>query len=63
MSWKKAIATAQLMFSVASSASVSEGSAATYVKNVLSYHERQRLEERLKADREIDAAAWVRAIS
>jgi hypothetical protein len=63
MSWKKAIATAQLLFSVHSSATGSENEAAEYVKNVLNYRERQQLEERLKADRELDAAAWVRANS
>lgn len=63
MSWKKAIATAQLMFQVASSATASENAAANYVKSVLSYQERQQLEQRLKNERELDAAAWVRANS
>lgn len=63
MSWKKALATANLMFQVANSATASENSAANYVKNVLSYQERQQLEERLKRDRELDAAAWVRSNS
>ena len=46
-SWKTAIATAQLMFQVASSSTASESAAANYVKAVLSYQQRQQLEQRL----------------
>lgn len=56
--WQRAIATAKLFLTVASSASASEHEASEYVRNVLNYQERQRLEERLRQEQDIDAAAW-----
>lgn len=57
--WQRAIATAKLFLTVASSATVSEHEAAEYVRRVLSYQERQQLEERLRRERDVDAALWV----
>ena len=57
--WQRAIATAKLFLTVASSASASENEATEYIRRTLSYHDRQRLEERLRREGDADAAAWV----
>jgi anti-sigma-K factor RskA len=43
---------------VASAASASEHEAGEYVRNVLTYQERQQIEERLRWERDLDAALW-----
>src|SRR5688572_14702762 len=43
--WQRAIATARLFATVASSASASEREASEYVRRVLSYQDRQRIEQ------------------
>lgn len=57
--WQRAIATAKLIATVASSASGSEHEASEDVRRVLSYQDRQRLEERLRRERDEEAALWV----
>lgn len=57
--WQRAIATAKLFLTVASAASACEHEASEYVRNVLSYQERQQLEQRLRRERDVDAALWV----
>lgn len=57
--WQRAIATAKLFLTVASAASASEHEASEYVREVLTYRERQQLEERLRRERDVDAALWV----
>jgi membrane-bound lytic murein transglycosylase MltF len=57
--WSRAIATAKLFLTVASSAWASEYEAVDYVRRVRSYQDRQQLEERLRREGDTDAAAWV----